>query len=129
VYFDQFHITAAYASFLAGVLAKALPLSLPSGFFSPPTTTVVIPSSGLIPSGLQLLDATASTNVTSVNFELTGGALHHHVISDSTLSQIGWVGHWNTKTVPVGTYTLQSVATNFDDVSATSAGVTIHLNK
>jgi peptidoglycan/LPS O-acetylase OafA/YrhL len=129
VYFDQYHITAAYASFLAGVLAKALPLSLPSGFFSPPTTTVVTPSSGVIPSGRQLLDATASANVTSVNFEVTGGALHHHVISDSTLSEIGWVGDWNTNTVPDGTYTLQSVATNFDDVSATSAGVTIHLNK
>ena len=60
VYFDQYHITAAYASFLAGVLAKALPLSLPSGFFSPPTTTVVIPSNGVILSGRQLVDATAS---------------------------------------------------------------------
>ena len=34
VYWDQFHITAAYAYFLAGVLAKALPLSLPGGLFA-----------------------------------------------------------------------------------------------
>jgi len=82
-----------------------------------------------IPSGPKLLDATASANVTSVYFELTGGTLHHRVISHYTLSQIGWVGGWNTTSVPDGTYTLQSVATNFDDVSETSAGVTIHLRK
>ena len=129
VYFDQYHITAAYASFLAGVLAKSLPLSLPSGFFTAPTTSVVLPASGTISSERQLLDATASTNVTSVRFEITGGTMHHHVISGSTLGKIGWVGDWNTKSVPSGTYTLQSVATNFDDVNAASAGVTVHLSK
>ena len=91
VYFDQYHITAAYASFLAGVLARSLPLSLPSGFFSPPTTSVVVPSSGTIPRGRQLLVATASANVTFVSFELTGRPLHHHAISGSTLGQ-NWLG-------------------------------------
>lgn len=128
VYFDQEHITAAYASFLAGVLVKSLPLDLPKAFFRPPTTTVVVPSGGTVPRGRLFLDATASANATSVSFELTGGRLHHRVIAGSQLGLIGWGGYWNSTRVPKGVYTLQSVATNFGNVSATSAGVTIHLS-
>ena len=128
VYFDQEHITAAYASFLAGVLARSLPLDLPKAFFGPPTTNVVVPTGGTIPRGRLFLDAIASANATSVSFELTGGRLHHRVISRSELGLIGWAGYWNSTRVPKGTYTLQSVATNFGNMRATSAGITIHLS-
>ncbi len=63
-----------------------------------------------------------------MRFELTGGRLHHHVIAGSELGLIGWADYWNSTSVPKGTYTLQSVATNFGNVSATSVGVTIHLS-
>ncbi len=128
VYFDQEHITAAYASFLAGVLARSLPLDLPKAFFGPPTTNVVVPTGGTIRRGRLFLDAIASANATSVSFELTGGRLHHRVISRSELGLIGWAGYWNSTRVPKGTYTLQSVATNFGNMRATSAGITIHLS-
>ncbi len=127
VYWDDYHITAAYALFLAGVLAKSLPLSLPNGsvLIPPPTTSVIVPANGTVLSGRRPLDAIASANVASVSFELTGGTLRHHVISGSRQTFGGWIGKWNTTTVPDGAYTLQSVATNFENVSATSAGITI----
>ena len=127
VYWDQFHITAAYALFLGGVLAKSLPLPHPSGsaLVPRPTTSVLIPSSGATVSGSHVLDASASANVASVRFEVTGGKLRHHVISGSKLTRGGWIGEWNTTTAPNGTYTLQSVATNIENASATSAAITI----
>ena len=91
-----------------------------------PTTAVLIPSNGATQSGgAAILDAGASANVTSVNFELTGGKLSHEVISGSTPTPSGWIGQWNTTTVPDGTYMLQSVASYAGGVTGTSAGITI----
>ena len=127
VYWDEWHITAAYALYLGGVLAKSLPLPHPSGSFllPRPTTSVLVPSSGATVSGSHVLDASAGPNVASVRFEVTGGTLRDHVISGSELTIAGWIGDWNTKSVPDGVYTLQSVATNFENISATSAGIRI----
>ena len=95
----------------------------------PPTTVVLIPSNGAIETGgAALLDASASSNVTTVSFELTGGALNDQVISGGFPTIYGWLGQWNTTTVPNGTYTLQSVASYPNGVSTTSAGVTITIN-
>jgi hypothetical protein len=124
-YLDQYHVTAAYAQFLSGVLAMSL--HLPSSGLSHvrPTTSVVAPSSGTTVSGSRVLVAKASSNVTSVTFELSGGSLSHHVISESTKTLYGWISKWNTTSVPNGTYTLQSVAGTNTKTSATSAGSTI----
>jgi uncharacterized protein YjbI with pentapeptide repeats len=91
-----------------------------------PTTTVLIPSNGATQSGTaELLDASASANVTSVKYELTGGALTDQVISTARPTYYGWLGQWNTTTVPNGTYTLQSVAAYAGGVTGTSPGITV----
>ena len=92
---------------------------------SPPSTNVVIPSSGATVSGSQTLDAGASSGVTSVQYEITGGGLNDDVIATATPSVFGWLANWNTTAVPNGTYTLQSVAAYGGGVSGTSAGITI----
>jgi hypothetical protein len=91
-----------------------------------PTTSVVIPSNGATQSGTAaLLDASASANVTSVKYELTGGTLTDQVIATATPTYYGWLAQWNTTTVPNGTYTLQSVAAYSGGVTGTSPGVTV----
>ena len=88
----------------------------------PPTTSVLIPSNGATLSGSLFLDAAASDNVpiTQVNYVLSGGTYNDTVISGSFPTYFGWIGGWNTTTVPNGTYTLQSVATNAADQSTPS---------
>jgi peptidoglycan/LPS O-acetylase OafA/YrhL len=131
VYWDDAHITSTYADFLAGVLAASLPLSLPSGLLqiAVPTTSVTVPANGATLSGSHFLDAVTSGSplpeVTSVRFEITGGTLRDHIISTSRKTDVGWLGAWNTRTVPDGTYTLQSVASYGKGKTVTSPGITI----
>ena len=95
----------------------------------PPTTAVLIPATGSTQSGgTAVLDANASANVTSIKFELTGGTLNDQVISTASPTIYGWVGQWNTTTIPNGTYTLQSVASYGGGVAGTSAPVTLTVN-
>jgi hypothetical protein len=80
-----------------------------------PTTSVLAPSNGASVSGAQvILDASASANagVTQVEFSLTGGSLNNAIIATATPSYYGWVASWNSTTVPDGTYTLQSEASD-----------------
>jgi Bacterial Ig-like domain (group 3)/Pentapeptide repeats (8 copies)/Bacterial Ig domain/HYR domain len=93
---------------------------------APPTTTVLVPSSGADVSGTSsVLDAGTSANVTSVSYELSGGSLSDQVIATGTLTYYGWLAEWNTTSVPDGTYSLQSVASYGGGVSGTSAPITI----
>jgi hypothetical protein len=91
----------------------------------PPTTAIVFPPSGATVSGNQYLDSTASTGVTQVRYELTGGSLNDSVFATATPTLYGWLANWTTTTVPDGTYTLQSVASYAGGVSGTSPGITI----
>jgi hypothetical protein len=93
----------------------------------PPTTSVLVPSSGANLSGSKWLDASASGNVavTKVEFRLTGGALNDALIATGTPTYYGWLAGWNTTTVPDGSYTLQSVAYDASGNSGCSAGITI----
>ena len=61
----------------------------------PPTSAVLIPSNGATQSGDEYLDASASANVASVRFVLTGGALSDKVVSESTPTIYGWIGGWD----------------------------------
>ncbi len=92
-----------------------------------PTTGVVVPSNGATLSGNQYLDAVASSGVSGVRYELTGGSLNDTVIATATPTIYGWLASWNTTTVPNGTYTLQSVASS-GGLTGTSPGVTISVD-
>ncbi len=94
-----------------------------------PTTTVLIPSNTATESGTAaLLDASASANVTSVSFELSGGTISGDlVISAGFSTRYGWLGQWNTTSVSNGPYTLESVASYAGGVSGTSPPITISI--
>jgi hypothetical protein len=97
----------------------------------PPTTTVVLPSNGAsLSGGSSGLDASASPNVSTVTYELSGGPsnLNDQVIATGTPTYYGWLASWNTTTVPNGTYSLVSVAAYPTAVSTTSAPITITVN-
>ena len=113
----------------AVVLAAAMSV-LPVGVAGAqnPSTFVAIPSNNATVSGTsQILDAGASSGVTQVQYEITGGTLTDSVIATATPSIYGWVAKWNTTTVANGTYILQSVATS-NGASGTSAPVSIAVN-
>jgi hypothetical protein len=93
-----------------------------------PSTTVLLPANGATVSGSAVLDATASSGVTSVLYEITGGSLSQAVIATATPTLYGWLAKWDSTYVPNGTYTLQSVATYPNGVSGTSTAVTITVN-
>jgi thermitase len=78
----------------------------------PPTTSMVIQSNGATLSGNTTLDAKASDNVkvTRVEFHLTGDSNNDELIAVATPTPYGWLGQWDTTSVPNGTYTLNSVA-------------------
>jgi uncharacterized protein YjbI with pentapeptide repeats len=92
----------------------------------PPSTFVGLPANNATLKGPQYLDAGASPGVTQVQYEISGGPgnLVDQVISGSVPTYYGWIGGWNTTSVPDGTYTLNSVASYPGGVAGTSAPVT-----
>ena len=94
----------------------------------PPSTAVLAPAGGSVVHGsASVLDASASDNigVSSVKFVLTGGTYNKTVIGTASPTLYGYLLSWNTTSVPNGTYTLQSLATDTAGNTAYSAGVTI----
>jgi hypothetical protein len=93
----------------------------------PPTTSIMIPSSGSSVSGTQVtLDAAASDSggVAGVNFYLTGGSLNNVLIATGTPTYYGWLASWDSASVPNGTYTLQSEAYDAAGNQGASTAVT-----
>jgi lysophospholipase L1-like esterase len=94
----------------------------------PPTTSVIIPSSsGSTLSGNALLDATASGGGggNEVQFALTGGSLNQTIVGTAAPTIYGYLSQLNTTTVPNGSYTLQSVATDSVGNTTFSSGVQV----
>ena len=98
------------ASYPGGVIATSTPITITVDN-PPPSTAVIIPSNNATVSGTSLvLDGTASSGVTQVQYEISGGTLTDSAIATGTPTLYGWLAEWNTTTVANGSYTLQSVA-------------------
>jgi hypothetical protein len=93
-----------------------------------PTTSVVLPSAGASLWGSTYLDATASAATSQVQYVLNGNGLSNDVIATAVPTVYGWIGGWNTTSVPNGTYTLQSVASTKGGLSGTSPAITVTVN-
>jgi hypothetical protein len=94
----------------------------------PPTTQVLVPTDGATLNGTaSVLDASAQgTNpVTGVQFVATGGSISDQVVGTAVPTLYGWIALWNVTTVPNGTYTLQSIATDNQGNTTTSEGVSV----
>ncbi len=94
-----------------------------------PVTKVLVPSTGADLSGSAVLDADGSASygvgITKVQFTLSGGSYNKTVIGTAVASYAGYIALWNTTTVPGGTYTLQSLATDGAGNSSYSPGITV----
>ena len=95
----------------------------------PPVTTLVRPVTGSHLHGGQYLVASESDAfaVKSVTFELSGIAPAPTDICHGSLFQYGWICGWNSTSVPNGTYTLRSVATDNVGQMTHSTGVIVHV--
>jgi uncharacterized protein YjbI with pentapeptide repeats len=93
-------------------------------------TRVLIPADAAVLAGAPYLDALAGDGpgVTNVVFEVSGGTLSNQVIATATPTYYGWLAQWNTTTVPNGTYTLRSVATDADNNTDSSTPITVTVN-
>jgi hypothetical protein len=71
-------------------------------------------------SGTTYLDASASSGVTAVVFDIagTGGTVS---VPGAVKTAYGWLVGWNSATVPNGTYTIQSVGAYAGGENGTSA--------
>jgi lysophospholipase L1-like esterase len=118
-----YHPTALGHEVMAGEILNALGYTLPT-----PSTTLIEPVDGATVHGRQDLDANASAGVTQVRFELTGGTLDDQIIATASPTVYGWLVSWKSRTVPNGTYTLQSVATDNVGSTAVSPSITITIN-
>ena len=131
VYHDKYHVAAPYAQYLEGVLAQALRLPTSTGtkdYNYPLTTEVISPSTGKVLMGASaVLDATVTDaiSVKHVQFVLTGGKYHKAVIGTATSTLGGFILTWNSKSVPNGTYTLQSRATDEAGNIKDSMGISV----
>ena len=67
--------------------------------------------------------AQSAVGIASVHFEVSGGSVSDLVVSSSADTDWGWIGAWDSTDVSNGVYTVQSVATDQDGVSTTSAGL------
>jgi uncharacterized protein YjbI with pentapeptide repeats len=92
-----------------------------------PFTQVLVPENNAVVSGISYLDASASdaAGVNKVVFELSGGTLSNRVIATAKPTEYGWLGQWNTTTVPNGVYSLVSLATDADNDTDTSTPVSV----
>jgi hypothetical protein len=117
----SFTVTATDSSSPANTATKTLTLNIP------PTTSVLLPSSGATLQGSTWLDAGASSQngIERVQFEISGGSVSDDVIGTGTGTLIGYLFDFNTATFPNGTYTLQSVATDKNGLATTGAPVTV----
>ena len=104
-----------------------LALAFESVIDQPPTTSVLIPSGGATVSGIALFDAAASDAgfVGKVQFALTGGSLNQTVVGTATPTLYGYLFDLNTTTLPNGSYTVQSIASDTAGNSGSSTGVPI----
>jgi hypothetical protein len=120
-------IVIVTAALTLGAGLSVLPVQVASA--QSPSTTVVLPANDATLSGItQYLDATASSGVTKVQYELSGGSLSNQVIATATPTYVGWAAAWNTTTVANGSYSLNSVASYPGGVTATSAPITLTVN-
>ena len=68
-------------------------------------------------------------SVTRIDFQITGGAMHDHLIGTSrTVTIVGWTVRWITTGTPDGTYALQAVAHEASGRAIPSAPVTVSID-
>ena len=94
-----------------------------------PTTSIILPSDGATLSGTKALlgarESDYDVKVKRVQFVLSGVGYPRTVLGSASETLAGWAFLWNSTTIPNGTYSLRSLATNAAGKSSYSRGVTV----
>jgi len=79
---------------------------------TPPTTSLIKPAAGEVLRGKLFLLATASDpfGINKVQFELNTNNRNPTVISQGSATPFGYLGGWDTRSVPDGVYSIRSIA-------------------
>ena len=97
-----------------------------------PITAVIVPSSGATLRGTRVtLVAIASAyqgGISKVQFVLSGGSYVKTPIGTTSLTNFVAYLAWNSTSVPNGTYSLQSLATNGNGKTSYSTAITINVD-
>jgi hypothetical protein len=119
------HLSLFSTSEAADYARQQLPVN-----HTPPTTLVAKPSSGQVLRGGEFLFAGASDEfgITKVQFELRVGQAGSKVISQAARAPFGWLGAWNTHSVPNGEYFVRSVAFAPGGLQGTSPWVAVEVD-
>lgn len=88
--------------------------------------TIVFSKKGAVLAGTRPLVAVRRSNLGGfgVQFRATGPSLKNAVIGTAVFKAGLWGLHWNTTTIPNGTYVVHSVATDAAGQRSVSRGVT-----
>ena len=97
---------------------------------TPLRATVTLPSSGSTVHGRQYLDVGVSTqfDVTKVDYVLSGPGRDDAVFAVGRQSKYGWLGRWDTSTVPDGSYTIEAKVRDSGGRSVTTAPVEVRVD-
>jgi hypothetical protein len=96
---------------------------------TPPMTSLVKPTYGAVLHGDTFLVASAWDyfGVTKVQFVMRGNNQRLAIVSNGVVVDFGWLGAWDTRTVPDGTYSLRSVAYAPGGLKGTSSWVVVRV--
>jgi hypothetical protein len=125
VNFEQIHHLALFSTAASQRYAgQALPVNRVA-----PTTVLSKPSAGASLHGVIFLSASATdpVGVTRVEFDLREPDGDQTTVSRGYRYPYGWLGSWNTRSVPDGTYLLRSVAFASGGLTAVAPWTEVHV--
>ncbi len=95
----------------------------------PLTATVALPQNGSMLHGRQVLDVAVSDlfDVTRVDFVLSGPGGEAATVAVRHRSNYGWIGRWNTSTVPNGSYRIEAKVSDSGGRSVTTPPVEVRV--
>ena len=119
------HRLSLFSSSTAWLSQQSLPVNR-----TPPTTTIFSPKNGQTLRGHVSLLASASNTfgINSVRFEVNANGAAARTIATGFNISFGWLGGWNTSTVPNGRYTLRSIAGAPGGLSGESAPIEVEVD-
>ena len=102
----------------------------PLNFYGTPLrATVVLPRNGSTLHGRRFLDVTVSDqfDVTKVDYVLSGPGRESATFATGSRTKYGWIGGWNTSTVPNGSYTIDATVSDSGGRTVTTPPVEVRV--
>ncbi len=120
------HALSLFGTGDARVYLSEKPLDL---YSSPLRATVTLPANGSTLHGKEFLDVAVSDvfDVNKVEYVLTGQGRQGVIISSGFRSNYGYIGGFNTSTVPNGDYTIQAIVRDSGGRAVTTVPVEVRV--